>query len=73
MSIEFGISNPAGLPGNCFVQHEIPKKKLIAGDISDKRPVYVDERTTIYVNSDATDEQCEERKQAYLTNINRVK
>lgn len=69
MSIERGISNLAGLPGNCYVQHEISHKKLAAGDLSGKKAVQVDERTVIYVSAKLTDEQCEERKQAYLKRL----
>ena len=69
MSIERGTSNLTGLPGNSFVQHHIPKDKLIAGDLSGKKAVQVDERTIIYVPATATEQECENRKQAYLTHL----
>jgi hypothetical protein len=66
-------SNLKGLPGATCYQQDIPTKKLKAGDLSGKREVRIDERTVIYVPATATDEECEQRKQAYIARMEAYK
>jgi hypothetical protein len=57
---------------NLMYQGTICKSKMEAGSLDGKKPIRVDDRTTVYVRITKTIKECLKIKQKYINHLNKL-
>jgi hypothetical protein len=57
---------------NLLYQGSIIHRKLAKGTLTGKKPLYIDQNTTVYVNSDKTQAECKVIRAKYLMNMEKL-